>query len=68
MDRGGQKMELPTRLGLGTILGLLGQSLTYMGLHTRLWVRILGMAGKGVKHLRPPSLWAGFYYVLLGHI
>ena len=33
-----KKMELPPRIGLGIILGLLGQSLTYMGPHTRLWV------------------------------
>ena len=31
-------MESPPRLGLGTILGPLDQSLTYMGQHTRLWV------------------------------
>ena len=35
---GGEKMELPPRLGLGTILRLLGQSLIYMGPHIRLWV------------------------------
>ena len=35
---GGEKVELPPRLGLGTILGLLGQSLTYMGPHIKLWV------------------------------
>ena len=34
----GEKVELPPRLGLGTILGLLGQSFTYMGPHIRLWV------------------------------
>ena len=31
-------IESPPRLGLRTILGLLGQSLTYMGPRTRLWV------------------------------
>ena len=31
---GGEKTKSSPRLCLGTILGLLGQSLTYMGLHT----------------------------------
>ena len=35
---GGEKVELPPRLGLGIILGILGQSLTYMSPHIRLWV------------------------------
>ena len=36
VDRGeGRKMELPPRLGLETILGLLGHSLTYIGVDTR---------------------------------
>ena len=63
-----RKMELPPRLGLGTILGSLGQSLTCMGKHTRLWVRSLDTTWKCVRHLRPPGLWADFHYVLLGHI
>ena len=43
VDRGeGWKMKSPPRLGLGTILGLLGQSFTCIGLHTRLWVQSLG--------------------------
>ena len=60
--------ESPPRLGLGTILALLGQSLTYMGPRTKLWVWSLGMAWEGVRHPRPPGLWAGLHYVLLGHI
>ena len=44
VDHGGEKMESPLKLGLGTLLGLLGQSLTYMSPHTRLWVRSLGTA------------------------
>ena len=63
-----RKMESPPRLGLGTILSLWGQSLTCMGLYTRLWVQSLGIAWEGVRHLRPPNLWAGLHYVLLGHI
>ena len=51
-----EKNESPPRLGLGTMLGLLGQSLTCMGLHTRLWVRCLGMAWEGVRNPRPPGL------------
>ena len=35
VDYGREKMELPPKLGLGTLLGLLGQSLTYMGPHTQ---------------------------------
>ena len=38
VGHGGEKVELPPRLGLGIILGLLGQSLTYMGSYIRLWV------------------------------
>ena len=45
-----RKVESPPKLGLGTILGLLGQSLTYMDPHTRLWVQSLGMAWEGVRH------------------
>ena len=62
-----RKMKLSPRLGLGTILGFLGQSLTFMDKHTRLWARSLGTTWKCVRHLRPPSLWAGLHYVLLGH-
>ena len=40
----GEKMELPPRLGLETVLDLLGHSLTCIGLHTRLRVRSLGTA------------------------
>ena len=36
-------MESPPRLGLGTILGPLAQSLTHMNPRTRLWVQSLGM-------------------------
>ena len=61
-------MESPPRLGLKTILGVLGQSLTYMGPRTRLWVQSLGTTWKGVKHPRLSGLWAGLHYVLLGHI
>ena len=63
-----RKVESPSRLRLGTILGLLGQSLTYMGPRTRLWIRSLGTAWKGVRHPRQPDLWASLCYVLLGHI
>ena len=31
-----KKVESPPRLGLGIVLGILGQSLTYMSPHTRL--------------------------------
>ena len=61
-------MESPPRLGLGTILGPLGQSLTHMGPHTKLWVRSLGTAWESVRHPRSPGLWASLHYVLLGHI
>ena len=61
-------MESLPRLGLGTTLGVLGHSLTYIGLHTRLRVRSLGTAWDSVWHLRPHGLWAGLHYVLLGHI
>ena len=37
-------MESPLKLGLGTLLGLLGQLLTYMSPYTRLWIRSLGTA------------------------
>ena len=40
----GWKMKSPPRLGLGTILDLLSQSLTCTGLHTRLWVWSLDTA------------------------
>jgi len=63
-----RKMELPPRLGLGTMLGLLSQSLIYMGPHTRLWVQSLGTAWEGVRHPRSLGLWADFHYVLLGYI
>ena len=63
-----RKMESPTRLGLGTILGLLGQSLICMGLHTKLWVQSLGTTWEGVRHPRQLGLWAGLHDVLLGHI
>ena len=61
-------MESPPKLGLGTMLGLLGQSLTCIGLHTRLWVQNLGMAWEVVRHPRPFGLWACVHYVLLDHI
>jgi len=63
-----RKVKSPLRLGLGTILSLLGQSLTYMGQHTILWVWSLGMAWEDVRYPRSPSLWASLHYVLLGHI
>jgi len=69
VDRsGGWKMKLPPKLGLGTILSLLGQSLTCIGLHTKLWIRNFGTIWKGVRHSRPPGLWASLHYVLLDHI
>ena len=49
-------MELPPILGLGTILGILGRSITYIGLHARLCVWSLGTNWEGVKHPRPPDL------------
>ena len=61
-------MESPPRLGPETILGPLGQTLTHMNPRTKLWVRSLGMVWEGVKHPRPPNLWADLHYVLLGHI
>ena len=61
-------MELPPRLSLEIILGPLGQSLIQMNPRTKLWIRSLGMAWEGVRHPRPPSLWACLHYVLLGHI
>ena len=61
-------MKSPPSLGIGTILGPLGQSLTHMNPYTRLWVRSLGMAWADVRHLRIPGLWADLHYVLLGHI
>ena len=61
-------MESPPRLGLGTILGHLGQSLTHMNPRTRLWVQNLGMAWECVRHPRLPGLWASLHYMLLGHI
>ena len=63
-----RKLESSPRLGLRTILGLLGQSLTYIGSRTRLWVQSLGIAWEGVRHPRLPGLWANLHYVLLGHI
>lgn len=51
-----EKNKSSPRLGLGTMLGLLGQSLTCMGLHTKSWVRSLGTAWEGVRHLRPLGL------------
>ena len=38
---GGWEIDSSPRLGLETILGLLDYSLTYIGLHTRLWVQSL---------------------------
>ena len=38
VDCGKEKIESPLKLSLRTLLGLLGQPLTYMGPHTRLWV------------------------------
>ena len=35
VDCGGEKTKSSPRLGLGTILGLLDQSHTYVGLHTK---------------------------------
>ena len=61
-------MELPPSLGLGTKLGLLGHSLTCIGMHTKLWVRSLGTTWEGVRHPRQLGLWAGLHDVLLGHI
>ena len=49
-------MESPPRLDLETVLGLLNQSLTHMGPLTKLWVRSLGMAREGVRHIRLPGL------------
>ena len=63
-----RKVESPPKLGLGTILGLLDQSLTYMGPHTRLQVQNLGTAWEGVRHPRLPDLWASLHYVLVSHI
>ena len=45
-------MESPPRLGLGTILGHLGQSFTHMNPRTRLWVQSLGIVWEGVRHPR----------------
>ena len=68
-NRGGCGLiKSPPRLGLGTILGLLGQSLTHMGTCIKLWVRNLGTAWEGIRHPRPPNLWAGLHCVLVGHI
>ena len=61
-------VESLPRFGLGTILGLLVQSLTCIGLYTRLQVRSLGTAWECVRHLRPLDLWAGFHYVFLSNI
>ena len=61
-------IELPPRLGLRTILGHLGQSLTHINPCIRLWVWSLDMAWEVVRHLRPPDFWAGLLYVLLDHI
>ena len=61
-------MESPPRLGLGTVLGLLSQSLTHVGPLTKLWVRSLGMTREGVRQIRLPGLWVSLHYVLLGHI
>ena len=48
-------MESSPRLGLETILGLLGQSLTCIGLHIRLWLQSLDTAWEGVRHPRLPG-------------
>ena len=61
-------MELPPGLGLRTKLGILGHLLICIGLHTRLWVRSLGMTWEGVRQLRLFGLWAGLHYVLLDYI
>ena len=61
-------MELPPRLGLGIILCPLGHSFTYIGLHTKLWVRSFDTTWEGVRHPRLPSFLASLHYVLLGHI
>ena len=42
--------------------------LTYIGLHTKLWVWSSGTVSEGVRYLRPPGLWAGLYYMLIDHI
>ena len=53
MDRGGERMESLPRLGLETInIELLHEMID---LTTRVWVRSLGIAWKGVRHLRPLS-------------
>ena len=62
------EIELPFGLGPRTKLGILSHLYTCIGLHTRLWVRSLGMAYEGVSHLRLPGSWAGLHYVLLDHI
>ena len=64
----GEKMELPSSLGPGTKLGLLGHLLTCIGLHRRSWVQNLGTIWEGVRHPRPPSMWVVLHYALLGHI
>ena len=51
-------MESLPGLGLGTKLGILGHLLICIGLHTGLWVPSLGTAWEGVRHPRPPRLWA----------
>ena len=61
-------MELPLGLGSGTKLGLLGHLLTCIGLHTKLWVRSLGIVWEDVRQLRLLVLWAGLHYVLLDYI
>ena len=58
-----KKKDSPHRFGLGTMLGCLGQSLTCIVLHTRLWVRSLYTAWEGVWHPRLPGLWAGLHCV-----
>ena len=49
-----------------TKLVLLGHLLTYISLHTRLGVQMLGTAWEGVKHLRLPTLWTDLHNVLIG--
>ena len=56
-------MELPHRLGLGTMLSLLGQLLIHMSPRTKLWVRSLGTAWEGVRHPRLLGLCADLHYV-----
>ena len=51
--RGEEKLELPPKLGLGTIYIALLRGRT--NLTTRVWVRSLGMAWEGARHPKPPT-------------